>query len=338
MEKGIKHITIADVAEALGVSKTTVSRAVSGKGRIGEVTRQRVLDYIEESGYKPNVMAKGLAQSKTFNLCVVMPEDYNLSDLPFFQQVITGIQEIAGEMEYDILLCIGREKDVSALERVLKNRKVDGVILLRTYTRDFQIELLQNWQIPFVTVGSTEYKNVCQVDNDQQSACRELTQILLRQGMKHISLLGGVDTLMITHFRLQGFLDGLHQEGMETKESMIFLNLENQDAINAAVEQSVTEGADCILCMDDVICGYVMRKLRQDQKKIPEDVCLASYYSSSVLEHSLPSITSLKFDARELGREAAKALLDQIEGREVKAQTLLPYQVLLRESTMPVPE
>ena len=68
-----KNITIADVAEALGVSKTTVSRAISGKGRIGQETRDRVLKYIEEHDYKPNVIAKGLAQSKTYNLCVVMP-------------------------------------------------------------------------------------------------------------------------------------------------------------------------------------------------------------------------------------------------------------------------
>ena len=73
-----KNITIADVAEALGVSKTTVSRAISGKGRIGEATRERVLAYIEEHDYQPNVIAKGLAQSKTFNICVIMPEHYSM--------------------------------------------------------------------------------------------------------------------------------------------------------------------------------------------------------------------------------------------------------------------
>ena len=67
------NITISDVAEALGVSKTTVSRAISGKGRIGAATRKRVLEYIQEHDYKPNVIARGLAQSKTFNICVVMP-------------------------------------------------------------------------------------------------------------------------------------------------------------------------------------------------------------------------------------------------------------------------
>ena len=68
MESEKKNITISDVADALGVSKATVSRAISGKGRIGDETRQRVLAYIEEHDYKPNVIAKGLAQSKTFNI------------------------------------------------------------------------------------------------------------------------------------------------------------------------------------------------------------------------------------------------------------------------------
>ena len=99
MDKGLeKNITIADVAEALGVSKTTVSRAISGKGRIGRETRERVLAYIEEHDYKPNVIAKGLAQSKTYNICVVMPGEYDVVDLTFFQECLFGIQEIAGSM------------------------------------------------------------------------------------------------------------------------------------------------------------------------------------------------------------------------------------------------
>ena len=118
MDKDAKNLTISDVAEALGVSKTTVSRAISGKGRIGDATRQKVLAFIEENDYKPNVMAKGLAQSKTFNLCVVMPEDSNLADLPFFHQVLIGIQEAASQIEYDILLCIGKEDNSVSLEPV----------------------------------------------------------------------------------------------------------------------------------------------------------------------------------------------------------------------------
>ena len=128
---GNKNITIADVAEALGVSKTTVSRAISGKGRIGDETRQRVLEYIEEYDYKPNVIAKGLAQSKTYNLCVVMPGDYALVDLPFFQEAIIGIQEVAAMMEYDILLSICQQNDIDRFDiRFVSFDKLVGLITI----------------------------------------------------------------------------------------------------------------------------------------------------------------------------------------------------------------
>lgn len=184
MSQSQKNITIADVAEALGISKTTVSRAISGKGRIGEGTRQKVLSYIEEHNYKPNVIAKGLAQSRTYNLCVVMPGSFSLVDMPFFKDAMTGIQEIAELEEYDILLCIGQKNNLNSLERVVSNHKVDGVILLRTFLEDTQIELLQNKGVPFVTTGSTRYKKVKQVDFDHESACYELTSILLMRGVK----------------------------------------------------------------------------------------------------------------------------------------------------------
>lgn len=86
-----RNLTIADIAQELGVSKTTVSRAISGKGRIGEGTRNRVLQYIEAHNYSPNVMAKGLAQKKTYNLGMTLPGDYNIEELPFFQKCMLGI-------------------------------------------------------------------------------------------------------------------------------------------------------------------------------------------------------------------------------------------------------
>ncbi|MCI7108400.1 MAG: LacI family DNA-binding transcriptional regulator [Lachnospiraceae bacterium] len=327
------NITISDIAEALGVSKTTVSRAISGKGRIGEVTRKRVLDYIEEHDYKPNVIARGLAQSKTFNLCVVMPGNYAIVDLPFFQEVIAGIQEIAGMNEYDILLCICQENDISNLERILHNHKVDGVVLLRTFMKDLQIELLTERQVPFVTTGSTAYRKVKQVDNDHQSACRELTSILLMRQMKRIALLGGNESHVVTQNRYRGYVQAHEQAGIALDEEFVYMNLESRAFIDRAVENALEKGADCILCMDDAICGQVLRKLRQEHVKVPQDVKVASFYNSSVLENNIPSITSLTFDARELGMEACKNLLAQIDGEKVPERTLLSYEVVLKEST-----
>ena len=328
-----KNITISDVAEALGVSKTTVSRAISGKGRIGEDTRQRVLEYITEHDYKPNVIAKGLAQSKTYNLCVVMPGNYALVDLPFFQEAIMGIQEIAGMMEYDILLCISQENDISSLERIISNHKVDGVILLRTFVKDSQIELLSGRNIPFVTAGSTEYKRVVQIDHDHENACRELTSIILMRQMEKVALLGGNESFVVNRSRFRGFEKAYEQMGRSYDHDLIYMNLESKAFIDRAVDSALEKKADCILCMDDAICSQVLRKLRQEHIKVPRDVRVASFYNSSVLENNIPSITSLSFDARELGSAACKNLLAQIEDGDYEEKTLLSYEVVLKEST-----
>lgn len=328
-----KNITIADVAEALGVSRTTVSRAISGKGRIGKETRERVLAYIEEHDYKPNVIAKSLAQSKTYNLCVVMPGDYDVVDLTFFQECLFGIQEIAGIMEYDILLSICKNKDISSLERIILNRKVDGVILMRTFVEDIQIEFLQKKKIPFVTIGSTFYKGVVQIDHNHKSACKELTSIILMKQMKKVALIGGDESHMVTQSRLRGFREAYQKMGQPLDESLLFLSLENNVMVDKKVEEILERGVDCILCMDDAVCSRVLKKLREEHMKVPQDIRVASFYNSTVLENNMPSITSLSFDSKELGMVACRTLMDLIEGQDVKERTLLPYEVVLKEST-----
>lgn len=333
MEKESGKITIDQVAKALGVSKTTVSRAISGKGRIGEATRRRVLEYIEENDYKPSIIARGLAQSKTFNICVLLPENYHLSELSFFQKAMVGIQQYAEQKDYDILLCIGTEEDNGSLERIVRNQKVDGVILLRTYRKDQAVELLQKKRIPFVAVGDTDYSGVYQVNHDQRAACRELTEKLLSGHGPSIVLLGGRDSLVITWNRLEGFQDAYRACGLDLPESQIYLNLESREAVEQAADEALEQKCRVLLCMDDVICSWLLRKLQREHLQIPRDVRVASFYNSWVLENTDPAITAIAFDARELGEAACRKLFCLMEQEEAPERTLLPYQILLREST-----
>lgn len=328
-----KNITIADVAEALGVSKTTVSRAISGKGRIGKETKERVLAYIEEHDYKPNAIAKGLAQSKTYNLCVVMPGNYEVVDWNFFQACLFGIQEMAEAAGYDILLSMCRQSDISSLERIIANRKVDGVVLMRTFLKDAQIEFLQQKGIPFVTTGSTNYENVVQIDHDHRSACKELTSIILMKGMERVALVGEDEGDMVTQSRLRGFKEAYEQMNIPLDESLLYLGPENRVRVDKTVNDILEQKVDCILCMDDADASRVLKVLREKQVKVPEDVRVASFYDSTILDNNVPSITSLSFDAKELGRVACHTLLNMVEDMEVQERTLLPYEVVLKEST-----
>lgn len=328
-----KKITISDVAGALGVSKTTVSRAISGKGRIGKETKERVLDYIQEHNYKPNVLAKGLAQLKTYNIGIVLPEDYTIVDLPFFQTCLTGVQETAVSMDYDVLLTMGKENDCAQLVRMVENHKVDGVILMRTLSKDAHIEYMKSREMPFLTVGSTYYQGVIQVDNDHQSACRELISILILKGMERIGLIGGIESHVVTQSRLQGYVDAYKMAGVPIDKNIIYVNIEKDILIEQGVEKLLKQGVDCIVCMDDAVCIHVLNKLRKERVRVPQQMRVASFYDSTILENNLPSVTSLYFDARELGNVACKTLLEMIEGNQVETKTLLGYEVVLKEST-----
>lgn len=328
-----KKMTIDDIARDLGISKTTVSRAISGKGRIGQETRERVLRYINETNYRPSAIAKGLAQSKTFNIAFVMPGDYSNADLPFFQKCMWGISVMASRMDYDVIISMVEEGDISQLVRMIDHHKIDGAILSRTLEKDEAADYLLTSNIPFVAVGSYDDDAVIQVDNDHFGACRELTSILLHKGIRKMALVGGNMGFIVNQRRLLGFREAYMQAGIPIDSSLLYLDVENTGRIESIVEDIFAKNVECIICMDDSICGYVLNKLSKDHIKIPEEIKVASFYNSSFLEQHQPAITELKFDVAELGMVCCSTLLDYIDKKEIRKKTLLGYEVLMKEST-----
>lgn len=331
--KGVDKMTIGDVAEALGVSKTTVSRAISGKGRIGNATRDKVLDFINRHNYTPSAIAKGLAQSKTYNIGWVIPGDYASADLPFFQKCLMGIAEMASPLQYDILVSMVSENDISQLERAVTNHKVDGVILGRTLKNDLSVEYLLSQGMPFVAIGTVEDKTVVQIDNDHRSACRELVSLLIMKGVRRMGLIGGNSSHTVTEYRLNGYRDAFIEAGLEADEESIFLDAETGFRLDKAVETLLMQKVECIVCMDDSICVNAVNKLRRDGIEIPADIKVASFFNSPQLEAGIPTVTALNFDTATLGREACRILMNYIDGREVNHRTLLGYDIAIKDST-----
>ena len=328
-----KKITIADVAQALSVSKTTVSRAISGKGRISEETRARVLEYIERNDYKPNVIAKGLAQQKTYNIALVIPGDCNLVDMPFFQNSMQGICEEASRQDYDVMLVTTRGSRLANLERMAANHKVDGVILSRSMVKDMAASFLKEQQIPFVLMGTSKDENILQVDNDHKAACCELVTGILEKGMNRIGLIGGNKDYVVNRTRLQGYRDAFRNMKLSLEENLIYNDCDTQDRIEQAVHNLLGRGTQCIVCMDDMICSTVLQVLDREHIKVPQQMKVASFYDSTLLRNHEPAVTSLIFDDKALGVLTCSVLLDFIGGKEVKGRTLSGYEVVYREST-----
>lgn len=339
--------TIDDIANALGVSKSTVSRAISGKGRVGEKTRQEILKFCEEHNYRPNAAAKSLASNRTFNLALVMPEDFSSSDRAFFQEVMVGASAYATKYDYDMIISINSDMDASPLKRMILNQKVDGVLISRSIKKSAAVSLLKKSELPFVIIGSSsDSKTVC-VDNDNEAAVKELVFGLIKENNKKIALLGGDENYLVTGARLNGYKDALNANGIKYNEKLVFMNCTSGKSITKAVKKALDQGADCIVCMDDYICSIVVTELRRIGKSIPGDVKLASCYDSPTIANTMPPITGIKFDTRKLGEKAAKTILSMLDidtgndsgyhNKELvgnDSDLTIGYEIVKRASTM----
>lgn len=332
-QSSLKSITIGDIARELGLSKTTISRAISGKGRIGAETKQRVHDYILEHNYRPNLIAKGLAQSKTYNVGVVLPADANLAEIPFFQSCLMGICEAAASMDYDVLVTTVTDDDISQLKRLIDNQKVDGIVLTRSLVRDMPAEYLKETGIPFVLIGTSEDEEIIQIDSDHEAGCCELTALSLKNGCKRVALLAGNQNHMVNRSRYQGYRKAFLETNREINNELVFLNLNNNILIQKAVNTVLERGVDCILCSDDFICSKALSYIEESKVSIPNNVKVASFYNSNQLENHNPPITALNVNVKELGITACKHLISIISGETASHKSLLNYEIVLKKST-----
>lgn len=151
-DKDGKNMTISDVAMALGVSKTTVSRAISGKGRIGKQTRQKVMDYIKEHHYQPSAIAKGLAQNKTYNIgLVISPADDEKEESSLYRCLLE-ISEEAEKTDYNLIVCTVKGNGIRVIQKLVHGHKVDGVILGKKENSEEIRSYLTGRQLPFVSM------------------------------------------------------------------------------------------------------------------------------------------------------------------------------------------
>ena len=127
----------------------------------------------------------------SYNISLVISTQFSDFELPFLRKVMRSVYQVAGDSDYDVLLTLVGENETRPVERLLDNRKIDGLILTRTLERDPLIPLLKARKVPFVAIGQPEDDQVLSVDHDQVGGCREMTSLLLMKGMKHIALLGG---------------------------------------------------------------------------------------------------------------------------------------------------
>ncbi len=327
------RLTVEKVAQALGISKTTVSRAISGKGRVSPQTRELVLEYLQKKGGSALLRSLRGTEGKTYNLALVIPSHFVQLDLPFLRKCMGSVCHTADQRGYDVLFCYADTHYATQLERQLADRKVDGVILSRTVDNDPCIRLLQQYNVPYVVIGRVDDSSVMQVDNDQVAAATEMTRLLHQLNIRRIAYMGGSLVYTVNADRLLGYRIAMQEAGIAVDERLIISNIESPSQRTEALDALLEQNPQCILCCDDALAHFVVRDLQRRGIQVPEQIRVASLYDSELLEDMKPSVTAVHFDGAALSAAACRMLLDYLSGKTPHGKIIQGHQLVLRDST-----
>jgi len=331
------RVTLKDIAKRLNVSPSTVSRALQDNPEIGEATRKVIRELAEELNYQPNAVALSLRKKKTFTIGVVVPEIVHY----FFSSVISGIEDVAYESNYQVILCQSNEKfDHEVMNiQTLANSQVDGILISYSKeTIDFtHIESIKDQGVPVVLYD--RFNKSLHLDSvivDDFKGAYQATNHLVNIGCKRVAHFKGPLHMGIHAERMNGYLAALKDRGVTIDESLI-VEADNFKFGYNAVNNFFDSGIefDGIFAVNDLTAVGAMKAIKSKGLHIPGDVAIVGFGDDSTLSEMVdPSLTSVMQPGFEMGKKATKLLLNKINGNGNTPQLIkLKTRLNIRQSS-----
>jgi LacI family transcriptional regulator len=315
MKKG-HQVTMKEIAKKLGVSVSTVSRALKDSPELHADTKTRIVEMAKSMNYQYNLLAQSLRISRSKVLGVIVPELTS----HFFSSNISGIQDTAYKRGYNIMICQSNEsfEQEKANVRTLVSSQVDGLLIsLSRETKSYEhLQELYDREIPFIMFDRvTEEIPVSKVTVDDAHGAYLVVNHLLEQGFKKIAYFSGPEDLYISKKRKEGYLEALKEFGIPEMESRVYITdltfeMNRKITLDMLQEQ---DRPDAIFAMIDPLAVEVMMILKENGVRIPEDIALAGFTNNPTSAVVEPSLTTVSQPGYEMGQLAANHLLDQLD-------------------------
>ncbi|HJG96442.1 MAG TPA: LacI family transcriptional regulator [Romboutsia timonensis] len=329
-------ITIKDVAKEANVATSTVSRVLSNSPKISEKTKEKVHEAIKKLNYKPNAIARSLANNRTRILGVVLPEDADdILNNPFFINAMKGMSMYAQKKNYYITYAFSKTKDIENknIKDIINSNLVDGVILLRVSENDKNIEYLKSIDFPFVVVGRPDNpEEVLWVNNDNTSAMYNVVEKLIKKGHRKIGFIGAIENLNMSKDRFIGYKNALYDYNIVYDKSIVihkdeFIENEGQSACNEILQN---KDITAIVTTDDLIAFGIMKELKLKNR---DNISIVGFNNTPLSAYQNPPLATVDINAYELGYNAAKLLISNLEGNEnAKKHYIVDTEFIERES------
>jgi LacI family transcriptional regulator len=333
------NVTIKHIADRVGVSYATVSRALNGKYGVKADTRARVLAVADELNYRPNAIARGLVKNQTHTLGLVIPDITN----PFFPEVARGIEDGAQEAGYSLFLCNTNweeAREVSYL-RLLVEKRVDGIVIAPITDKDAELEQALGPGLPLVYVSRTPRntrRGFVVIDNARGGFLA--TEHLIRQGYASIGFIGALEGSLTVDERLEGYKLALAQYGLPLEERYLlfgdFKRETGYNLIRRLIESG--EAPRAVFAENDLLALGVIQGARELGLAVPQDLAVIGFDDipfASFPEVQLSTIAQPKY---EMGKTAVRMLIAAIAagpqaGEPGERQVILEPELIVRRSS-----
>ncbi|WP_420311641.1 LacI family DNA-binding transcriptional regulator [Streptomyces sp. YS-B37] len=343
--RGGRRPTLEEVAARAGVGRGTVSRVINGSPRVSDATRAAVEAAVAELEYVPNTAARALAANRTDAIALVVPEpETRFFAEPYFSDMLKGVGTQLADTELQLLLIFaGSDRERQRLAQYLAAHRVDGVLLVSVHADDPLPDLLAALEIPAVISGPrSATEPLTSVDSDNYGGARSAVEHLLSRGRTRIAHITGRLDVYGAQRRVDGYRAALLDAGHEVDEHLI----QPGDFTEEGGRRAMTElllrrpDVDAVFAGSDVMAAGARQVLREEGRRIPDDVALVGYDDSAIARHMDPPLTSVRQPIEEMGRSMIDLLLSEIADRRPAAtrgperrQAVLATELVTRASS-----
>lgn len=327
--------TIYDVANRVGVSLATVSRVVNGNSNVRDSTKRKVLDAIEELGYHPNAVARGLASKKTTTIGVVMPD---VTDM-YYSELARGIDDVANMYHYDVLLTNTDEDPVRETMAVnnLASKQVDGIIFMGNELDREVLNTIAAADAPVVLAGSVDSEGkLPSVNIDYVKAVQEATETVISHGHQRVALVTGPMSHAINRMhRLVGYQAALEAADLAYDEQLLFTAHQDYSAGLQIAEKILQSEANAVIAYDDEVALGIMNYMQDHGKRVPEDFEIITSNDTKFAIVTRPDLTSIGQPKYDIGAVSMR-MLTKLMNNEIidDTQVQLPHTLERRGTTI----
>lgn len=333
-----KPVTIKDIARMLNISKSTVSRALSGRSDIHPETKSKIIELAAKLSYEPNTLAINLKQQKTNTIGVIIPETINR----FFARAVGGIQKIADMAGMNVMICQSNESYMAEKNNLhsLVSSRVDGLLIAisRETDRSDHFKPVFDKGIPMVFFDRIcEDIHASQVFTDNYEVAFEGTEHLISQGAKRIAFMAGPQHLFTSRNRLRGYVDALKRHNMPVSESYIIHSHYTSNKIEEYARYLINlpQQPDAVFAINDYAAIEMMHIMKKSGLRIPDDIAVLGFNNENMGKFVDPPLSSIDHPAHEMGAAAAEILINHIRHHDLKPENrLIKSKLIIRESTL----